>query len=87
MKIKNLQSKAFFIEREILQLFEQLELYCCSLSNRDRENIHKRITYRRKKLKEIYRKIDKLQQQLQQDVSAMAQYKSLSEMKPPKTPF
>ena len=87
MQIRELENKAFFIEREILQLFEQLELYCCSISKRDRENIHKRITYRRKKLKEIYRKIDKLQKQLQQDVSTMAQYKSLSEMKPPKPPF
>ena len=87
MKIRDLENKAFFIEREILQLLEQLELFCCSLSKTDREKIHKRITYRRKKIKEIYRKIDKLQQQLQQDVSEMAQYKSLMDTKPPKPPF
>ena len=87
MKIRKLENKAFFIEREILQLFEQLDLFCCSLSRKDRQKIQSKITYRRKKLKEIYRKIDKLQKQLQQDVSTMAQYKSLMDTKPPNPPF
>jgi len=87
MKIRKLENKAFFIEREILQLLEQLDLFCCSLSPKDRQKIHSKITYRRKKVKEIYRKIDKLQKQLQQDVSTMAQYKSLMDTKPPKPPF